>query len=240
MAHNLDILAVGVHPDDVELSCAGTLLRHLAAGYTCGILDLTLGELGTRGSAELRLKESEAAAKILGLTLRDHCNLADGFFRNDEAATREIIVKIRKYRPRIVLANAISDRHPDHGRAAQLVKEACFYAGLSKIETHDNGQAQQAWRPAAVYHYTQDYYIKPDFTIDVTPYVDKKMESIAAYASQFFNPGSAEPVTPISNPEFFEQVKSKMMVAGREIGAVYGEGFTVNRSPGVADLFHLL
>lgn len=239
MQHHLDILAIGVHPDDVELSCSGTLLKHIDMGYTCGVLDLTLGELGTRGSAELRLKESMAAAAILGLTLRDHCNLADGFFRNDEAATREIIVKLRQYRPRIVLANAIADRHPDHGRAAQLTKEACFYAGLAKAETTLNGEKQLPWRPEAVYHYTQDYYMKPDFTVDVTPYVDKKMASIAAYASQFYSPDSAEPATPISNPEFFDQVRAKMMVAGREIGAVYGEGFMVNRAPGVADLFHL-
>lgn len=239
MNHELDLLAIGIHPDDVELSCSGTLLRHIAQGKTCGILDLSQGELGTRGSAELRLKEAAAAAKILGISVRENLGLADGFFRNDVESQRKIIVKLRQYRPKIVLCNAVSDRHPDHGRAAQLVSEACFYAGLRRIETELDGKAQEAWRPKAVYHYIQDRQLQPDLVVDVTDYVDKKMEAILAFSSQFFDPNSKEPRTPISGPEFLEHVKSKMMVFGRDIGVPYAEGFNVERTPGVKDLFDL-
>ena len=231
----LDILAIGVHPDDVELSCSGTLLKHISFGKKCGILDLTQGELGTRGSAELRLKEAAEAAKILGVSFRENLGMADGFFVNDKAHQLKIIEVLRKYQPEIVLCNAVSDRHPDHGRAAQLVSEACFYSGLRKIET-----GQEAWRPKAVYHYIQDRQLKPDLVIDVTPFVEKKMEAIKAFGSQFYDPDSIEPESPITVKNFFELVKGKMAAYGRDAGFEYGEGFTVERTIGINDLFDIL
>lgn len=239
MENSLDILAIGIHPDDVELSCSGTLLRHLALGYRCGILDLTHGELGTRGTAEIRLKEAARAAEILGVQVRETIGLADGLFANDAPSRQRVIEIIRKYRPKIVLCNAIHDRHPDHGRASALVSEACFYSGLRRIETEYEGKAQESWRPQAVYHYVQDRHIRPDIVVDVTDYFEKKMEAIMAFSSQFFNPASDEPNTPISSPEFMETVKAKMAIAGREIGVKYAEAFTVERCPGVDDLFLL-
>ncbi|HET6989874.1 MAG TPA: bacillithiol biosynthesis deacetylase BshB1 [Bacteroidia bacterium] len=235
----VDILAFGIHPDDVELSCAGTLLKHMAAGYSVAIVDLSQGELGTRGNGELRLKEAAAAAKILGVKYRDNLGLEDGFFRNDRESQFKIIEKIREYRPKIVLCNAVSDRHPDHGRASQLVSESCFYSGLSKIETAYNKKVQEAYRPKAVYHYIQDRQLKPDFVIDITPFIDKKMEAILAYSSQFFDPNSQAPFTPISSPEFLETVKAKMRVFGRDIFVEFAEGFTVERNMGVEDLMML-
>ncbi|MES2761293.1 MAG: bacillithiol biosynthesis deacetylase BshB1 [Bacteroidota bacterium] len=235
----LDILAIGIHPDDVELSASGTILKHIALGKTVGILDLTRGELGTRGSAELRTEEANRSAKILGLSVREQLNMADGFFENNEAHQRQIIQVIRKYQPEIVLCNAISDRHPDHGRAAKLTADACFYSGLVKIQTTENGKTQSAWRPKAVYHYIQDHFIEPDFVIDITKHMDKKMESIMAYSSQFFDPKSKEPETPISSKNFMENVKAKAALFGRAINADYAEGFTVNRYMGVENLFDL-
>jgi len=236
----LDILAIGVHPDDVELSCSGTLLKHAAAGKITGVLDLTLGELGTRGSAELRKKEASAAAKIMGLSFREQLDFKDGFFQNDEQHQRALIRMIRLLQPEIVLANAVSDRHPDHARAAKLVADSCFYSGLIKIETRHEGQVQKAWRPKAVYHYVQDQYIHPDFVIDVSAWHKKKHASIMAYSSQFFNPESKEPETPISSPEFLNSLDAKMSLWGRAMGVPYAEGFTVNRYPGVTSLFDLL
>ncbi len=235
----VDILAIGIHPDDVELSCAGTLLKHIDAGYTAGILDLTKGELGTRGSAELRLKEAEAAAKILGVQFRENLGMEDGFFKNDKINLYLLVEKIRQHRPRIILCNAVSDRHPDHGRASQMVSEACFYAGLAKIETAFNKEFQLPYRPCAVYHYIQDRNLKPDLLVDITPYVDKKLKAIMAFSSQFFDPKSKEPTTPISSPEFIESVKAKMRVHGRDIQAEFAEGFTVERTIGVDDLLQL-
>ena len=230
----LDILAIGVHPDDVELSAAGTILKHIALGKKVGILDLTRGELGTRGSAELRTREANAAAKILGLSVREQLNMADGFFENNEAHQKQIIEIIRKYQPEIILCNAITDRHPDHGRAAKLTTDACFYSGLVKVDTN-----QAAWRPKAVYHYIQDNFIEPDFVIDITSQMDKKMESIMAYSSQFFDPNSKEPVTPISSKNFMEYIKAKGSLFGRAINVDYAEGFTANRYIGVENLFDL-
>jgi N-acetylglucosamine malate deacetylase 1 len=235
----IDILAIGVHPDDVELSCSGTIARHLAAGRTAAILDLTRGELGTRGNPELRTKEAMNAASILGVAERVQLSMRDGFFRNDEEHQLQLICQIRYFRPSIVLCNAIGDRHSDHGRAAQLTRDSCFYSGLSKIKTTFNGAAQQAWRPGAVYHYIQDEFIHPDFVIDVTPYVEVKQKAIMAFSSQFYDPQSTEPQTPISGKDFLESLHSKMSVWGRAIGVRYGEGFTVNRYPGVKDLFDL-
>lgn len=235
----LSILAIGVHPDDVELSCAGTLLKHLAAGKSCGILDLTRGELGTRGSGDLRLKEAAAAAQIMGISVRENLGMADGFFVNDEQHQRAIIRILRKYQPDIVLCNAVSDRHPDHGRAAELVSQACFYSGLRKVSTELDGQEQAAWRPKAVYHYIQDRSLQPDLVVDVTPFVEKKMEAIRAYASQFYNPDSKEPESPISVKNFFDVVLGKMALYGRDAGYDFAEGFTVERVPGVQNLFDL-
>jgi bacillithiol biosynthesis deacetylase BshB1 len=236
----IDILAIGIHPDDVELSCTGTLLKHIAKGKKVAILDLTLGELGTRGNAEIRTKEAMASAKIQGVSFRKQLQLKDGFFENNEASQRAIIEVIRDCQPDIVLCNAISDRHPDHGRAAQLTIDACFYSGLVKIETVLNGTKQLAWRPKAVYHYIQDQYLKPDFVIDVTEYRDKKHEAIKAFSSQFYDPNSKEPETPISGKEFLDYVDAKMMICGRSIGVKYAEGFIASRTVGVKDLFDLL
>ncbi|MCB9205530.1 MAG: bacillithiol biosynthesis deacetylase BshB1 [Flavobacteriales bacterium] len=231
----LDILAFGAHPDDVEISCAGTILKHIELGYTCGIVDLTHGELGTRGSGELRLKEAAKAKEILGIVVRENLGFADGFFTIDQEHQLPIIEMIRKYRPEIVLANSVHDRHPDHGRAAKLVAESCFLSGLIKIET-----GQEAWRPKAVYHYIQDEYIQPDLTIDVTPYFDKKIESILAYSSQFYDPNSDEPNTPISGKDFLDFLKGRARVVGRPIGAELAEGFTAARNVGVKNLFDLV
>lgn len=236
----VDILAIGAHPDDVELSCSGTILKHIAAGKRVAVLDLTLGELGTRGNPKLRTKEAMLAAKILGIACREQLNMADGFFVNNEVHQLKVIEKIRLYQPEIVLCNAVSDRHPDHGKAAQLVADACFYSGLSKVKTKVKGKEQLHWRPKAVYHYIQDNFIRPDFVIDITAFMNKKMKSILAYESQFYNSKSKEPQTPISSAGFLESVKAKNVIFGRAIGVKYAEGFTVNRYPGVNSLFDLI
>lgn len=229
----LDILAIGVHPDDVELSCAGTILKEIAAGKKVGILDLTRGELGTRGSAELRLKEATDSAKILGLACRENLGLKDGFFVNDESSQKAIAEIVRKYQPEVVLANAVDDRHPDHGRAAKLISDACFYSGLRRIETHLNGGFQAPWRPKAIYHYIQDRFLIPDLVVDVTPFVEKKMQSIQAYSSQFYNPNSKEPESPLTAKIFLDFIKGRMTDMGRYIQVDYAEGFTVNRPVGI-------
>lgn len=235
----VDILAIGVHPDDVELSCSGTIAKHIALGKKVGILDLSLGELGTRGNAELRTKEANASAKILGVSFRTQLNMKDGFFENNEAHQRQVIEVIRKHQPEIVLCNAVNDRHPDHGRASQLTSDACFYSGLIKIETTVDGKKQDAWRPKAVYHYIQDHYIHPDFVIDITDFMEVKHKAIMAFSSQFYDPKSAEPETPISSKAFIESLNSKMALWGRAMGVPYAEGFTVDRYPGVNNLFDL-
>lgn len=235
----LDILAFAAHPDDVELAASGTLAAHIAIGYTVGIVDLTKGELGTRGSAELRKKEAAVASNILGIHARENLGFKDGFFQKDETHLLRVITAIRKYQPEIVLCNAIIDRHVDHGRAADLVNEACFLSGLRKIVTESNGSNQQEWRPKATYHYIQDRYLAPDFVVDITPYFDKKMESIKAYSSQFYDPTSDEPETAISNKDFLLFIEARARQFGRIIGTTYGEGFNVKRAPGVQDLMKL-
>ncbi|KAA3651627.1 MAG: bacillithiol biosynthesis deacetylase BshB1 [Bacteroidetes bacterium] len=235
----LDILAIGVHPDDVELSCAGTILKEIAAGKKVGILDLTQGELGTRGSATLRLKEAAKSAKILGLTSRDNLGMKDGFFSNDEQHQIAIIEILRKYQPEIILANAIEDRHPDHGRAAKLIADACFYSGLRRIESTLDGKKQSAWRPKAIYHYIQDYFIKPDLVVDISPYVATKFKAIKAFSSQFYDPESKEPKSPISVENFDDYLNGRMVQMGRYIGADFGEGFTVSRPIGVNSIMDL-
>lgn len=237
--NELDILAFAAHPDDVELGCSGTLYKHVLQGYKVGIIDLTRGELGTRGSAEIRNNEAAASSKVLGISVRENLDFADGFFQNDKAHQLEIIKVIRKYRPKIILANSISDRHIDHGRAAALVSDAAFLSGLAKIETKSDGSIQQAWRPQAVYHYIQDYYLKPDFAVDITDTFDKKIESIKCFSSQFYNPDSKEPQTPISSKDFLDFIEARAREFGRPIQAKYAEGFKTSRYIGVNDLFHL-
>lgn len=233
MNNSLDILAFAAHPDDVELSCSGTLMKHIKAGMTVGIVDLTQGELGSRGTIETRYTEAESASKIMGISARVNLKMADGFFEINQKNKLLIVEQIRRFRPKIVLANAVSDRHPDHGRASQLVSEACFLAGLRKIETTFEGQQQEAFRPDVVYHYIQDYHIKPDFVVDVSEFVDRKIAAIKAYKTQFYDPNSTEPQTPISGEDFFEFIRSRMKEFGRPSGAKYAEGFIVERYPKV-------
>lgn len=235
----VDILAFAAHPDDVELSCSGTIMKAISQGKKVGIVDLTQGELGSRGTIETRYSEAAEASEIMGISIRENLRMADGFFENNEENKRLIIEQIRKYQPSIVLANAIEDRHPDHGRASTLVSEACFLAGLRRIETSFDGVIQQAHRPKTVYHYIQDHYLQPDFVVDVTSFVDRKVDAIKAYKTQFYDPNSMEPNTPISGEEFFDFIKGRMMQYGRSIGVKYAEGFTVERFLGVEDLFDL-
>lgn len=236
----VDILAIGIHPDDVELCAAGTLLLHAAQGKTFGILDLSRGELGTRGTAEIRLQEAAEAAKILGAAFRETLDIADGFFTHSPENWLKIVRVIRACRPDIVLCNALDDRHPDHGRSAKMEADACFYAGLEKIETFDNeGKKQAKWRPKAVYHYIQDKQLTPDFAVDITPYFERKMEAILAFRSQFYDPSSGAPDTPISGKDFLDFMAAKMQVFGRPIQARYAEGFLFSRTPGVKSLFDL-
>lgn len=241
----VDILAIGVHPDDVELGCSGSLLRQLSLGYTVGILDLSCGELGTRGNAALRLEESHAAAALMGASFRHNLGLADGFFEHNRASIEQIVAVVRAARPTIVLANALSDRHPDHGRAAKLVADACFFAGLLKLPTVDaDGQPQERWRPRAVYHYIQDHNLAPDFCIDISDFIDRKVELVTTFGSQFYNPADAryraEAESPISGKEFLDFVRAKAAAYGRSSGFAFAEGFNVARTPGVKDLFDLL
>jgi len=236
----LDILAFGAHPDDVEISAAGTLLKYASEGKKIGIVDLTEGELGTRGTVDTRYAEAEAAGKLLGIKARHNLRMADGFFEPNEENKRLIIEQIRRFKPEIVFANSILDRHPDHGRAAKLVADACFLAGLRKIETEWEGKEQEAHRPRLVVHYIQDYYIEPDFVVDVTPFAEQKIEVIKAYSTQFYDPTSKEPKTPISGEEFFDFLKGRMLIAGRPAGMKYAEGFTIDRIFGVNDLFNLI
>ncbi len=217
----LDILVMAAHPDDAELSCAGTILKHIAAGKKVGIVDFTRGELGTRGTPEIRLQESADATKILGLHARENLGIRDGFFRNDEETQLKLIEVIRKYQPDIVLANALEDRHPDHGKGAQLAEDACFLSGLRQSKTGD----LSAWRPAQVYHYIQDRYLEPDFVVDISSQWDLKEAAIRAFKSQFFDPNSAEPASYISSPDFLNFIQARAMEMGHKIGVKYGEGF---------------
>lgn len=237
--NQIDVLAIGAHPDDVELSAAGTLLKHRALGYTTGIIDLTQGELGSRGTKETRYEEAADASKILGLSNRVNLKMADGFFEHSEENLRLIIEQIRRFKPQIVLLNAVSDRHPDHGKGSKLASEACFLAGLRRIETSWDGIPQEAHRPKAVYHYIQDRYLKPDFVVDVTDFVEQKFNSIKAYKTQFWDPNSSEPKTPISGEEFFEFLRGRMAEFGRSMGVRYAEGYTVERTLGIDSLFDL-
>ena len=233
MIDKLDMLAFGVHPDDVELGCAGTLLASIAQGKMVGIADLTKGELGTRGSAEIRMEEAAAAAKVMNISVRINLEMADGFFANDEANQRKVIKIIRRFRPEIVLCNSPEDRHPDHGRSAKLVEDACFLAGLRKIETVEDGTNQEAWRPKYIFHYLQDRFLQPDFVFDISDFHDKKLEAIKCYKTQFYNPELNEPETYISNPDFLEAIKARALMLGKRIGVKYAEGYITKKIIGI-------
>ena len=222
----LDVLAFGAHPDDIELGCGGTLIKHIEQNYKVGIIDFTKGDLGTRGTAEIRLKEADIAGKAMGLSIRENLKFKDGFFQNDDFHKRELIKKIRLYRPEIVLTNAPSDRHPDHGRASQITIDACFLSGLEKIDT-----SQQVWRPKAIYHYIQFNNLKPDFVVDISQYFDRKIDVIKKYKSQFYDPNSKETDTVISSKEFFDSIEYRAKDLGRQTFCEYAEGFVSHQLP---------
>ena len=236
----LNLLAFAAHPDDVELTCSGTLLLHQSLGKKIGVVDLTRGEMGTRGTPETRMQEAEVAARILKLDARENLGFADCFFRNDMEHRLKVISVIRKYQPEIVLATAVTDRHPDHGRAAQLVAESCFHAGLIKVETSVNGKPQNAWKIKALYHYIQNWNHKPDFLVDISDWMEMKMEAVRCFKSQFYNPASNEPETPLTSKHFLDIIRNRNAELGRGIGVAYAEGFTTARIPGVKDLFGLI
>ncbi|MEI7509456.1 MAG: bacillithiol biosynthesis deacetylase BshB1 [Flavobacterium sp.] len=235
----LDILAFGAHPDDIELGCSGTIAKEISLGKKVGIIDLTRGELGTRGSVEIRNAEAQQAASILGISVRENLDMRDGFFVNDEQHQLKVIEMIRKYQPEIVLCNAVDDRHIDHGKGSKLVSDACFLSGLRQIKTELSGIAQEAWRPKVVYHYIQWKNLEPDFVVDITAFMDIKMDSILAYGSQFYNPDTNEPESPIASKNFLDSVKYRAQDLGRIIGSGYAEGFTVERYLAVNSLSDL-
>jgi bacillithiol biosynthesis deacetylase BshB1 len=236
----LDILAIGAHPDDVELSCGGTIAKEVSLGKKVGILDLTRGELGTRGSAEIRDKEAADAAKILGVVVRENLAFADGFFVNDKEHQLEIIKIIRKYKPDVVLCNAVDDRHIDHPKGSKLTSDACFLSGLRRIETELYDEQQEAWRPKLVFHYIQWKNIEPDFVIDVTGFMETKDKAVRAYASQFYDPNSKEPVSPITSQNFIDSVHYRARDLGRLIGTDYAEGYTSERYVAVEKIDDLI
>lgn len=239
----LDILAIGVHPDDVELGCSGTIINEIANGKKIGIVDLTQGELGTRGTIETRYAEAASAAKIMGVHLRENLKMRDGFFKNDEEHKLKVIQVIRKYKPEIVIGNILDDRHPDHGRAGQLISDACFLAGLIKIETNDEtGRLQERWRPKYVFQYLQDRYKEPDFVIDITNVFEQRMNAVKAYTTQFHDPNDhrGEPQTYISSPEFLESIIARARNMGKKIGVKYGEGFLSEKKLGIRNFDALL
>ncbi len=236
----LDILAFGAHPDDVELSCSGVLAKEVSLGKKVGIIDLTQGEMGTRGSKKIRMQEAQKAAEIIGASVRNNLKFRDAFIANDEAHQLKIIEQIREYRPEIVFCNAIEDRHIDHGKASKLVSDACFLSGLRKLETSYNQKKQEAWRPKLVYHYIQWKEIEPDIVVDITNFIDQKVSSVKAYQSQFYSPNSNEPKTPISSANFLDSVSYRARNLGRITGVEFAEGFTVERYPAVNSIFDLI
>jgi bacillithiol biosynthesis deacetylase BshB1 len=229
----VDILAFGVHPDDVELGCSGTLIASVAQGKKVAVVDLTRGELGTRGTAETRKKEAANAAKIMGVHARENLEMADGFFENDEINVRKVISVIRKYQPEIVLCNAPEDRHPDHGRSSKLVSDAAFLSGLRKISTHYNNDEQESWRPHYVFHYIQDRYLKPDFLFDISNAYEQKIKAILCYTTQFNTTDTSEPQTYISTPDFLDVIKARALMFGKRIGVKYAEGYLTTKMIGV-------
>ena len=235
----VDILAIGVHPDDVELGCGATLIKHIDMGYSVAVVDLTQGELGTRGNPELRFQEAEAAKEYAGIKYRENLGLKDGFFENNEASKMKIIEAIRKYQPEILFANAVRDRHPDHGNAAKLVYEASFLAGLSKIQTTVDGEVQEKWRPRKLLNYIQDFNLEPDVVVDITDYMERKIEMVLCFKTQFYSPDSTEDETPISSSDFLEFLRARARSHGRHIGASFGEGFTCESYIGIDNIFSI-
>ncbi|HAA10835.1 MAG TPA: bacillithiol biosynthesis deacetylase BshB1 [Cytophagales bacterium] len=236
----VDMLVLAAHPDDAELGCSGTIAAAVAEGKSVAIVDFTKGEMGTRGTPEIRMQESAASAEVLGLAARENLGFKDVFFKNDEEHQRAVVRMIRKYRPEVMLANAIRDRHPDHGKGGAVAKDAVFMSGLRMLETMDDaGNPQEPWRPKALYHYIQDLYIEPDFVVDVTAHWDTKVASIRAFKSQFFDPNSKEPASYISSPEFMDFLEARSKAMGHKIGVKHGEGFVAHRMVGVTSLFDL-
>ncbi|MAX79525.1 MAG: bacillithiol biosynthesis deacetylase BshB1 [Crocinitomicaceae bacterium] len=236
----LDILVLAAHPDDAELGCSGTILKHIKQGKKVGVVDFTRGELGTRGSAEIRDQEAADSSKILGLSARHNLRMADGFFEYTKENQLLIIEQVRRFQPDVILINAENDRHPDHGKASKLASDAIFLSGLRKVPTTWEGQEQEAWRPKSIYRYIQDYYVTPDLVVDVTDEWETKMKSVMAFKTQFYDPESDEPESPISSKEFLQQIEGRAIQYGRLIGAKYGEGFTTQRPVGVHNLLDLL
>ena len=237
----IDILAFGAHPDDVELSCGGTIYKEIQNGKTVGIIDMTKGELCTRGSVAIRKKEAAHAAELLGVSFRENLNFSDGFIMNDKAHQLKVIKIIRQYRPEIVLCNAVDDRHTDHGKASKLVSDACFLSGLGKLETHSDGSTdfQEPWRPKSIYHYIQWKTLQPDFVVDISAQIDQKMAAVLAYSSQFYDPNSQAAETPISSKNFIESIRYRAADLGRLVGVDFAEGFNVERLPAIDSLFDL-
>jgi len=236
----LDILVFAAHPDDAELSCSGTIAREVSSGKKVGIIDLTRGDLGTRGTPEIRVKEAEISAEILGLSARENLLLPDGFLEETTENLDKVIGMVRKYQPDVVLANAVTDRHPDHGKGSALVSRACYLSGLLKYKTNLSGEDQSPWRPGVVYHYIQNNYIEPDFIVDISDQWETKLASIKAFGSQFYDESSSEPQTFISSQEFLDFIEARAREFGHAIGVKYGEGFTAERKPGISDLFDLI
>lgn len=235
----LDLLAIGVHPDDVELGCSGVIINEIKNGKMVGVLDLTQGELGSRGNIESRYEEAAKAAMIMGVHVRENLKMRDGFFENNEESRMKLIVALRKYQPEIVITNALSDRHPDHGRAARLTADSCFLSGLRKIETkNEKGLSQDPWRPKYVFHYIQDRYHEPDFVIDISDVFEQRMEAVKAYTTQFYNPENEDdgPQTYISTAAFLDSIVARARVIGKKIGVQYGEGFNTEKTLGIRNL----
>ena len=235
----VDILAFGAHPDDVELSAAGTLIKHINMGFSVGIIDLTMGEMGTRGTPEIRALEAEQAMKIIGAKFRENLKMSDSFIDLSKESIYKVVKAIRTHQPKIVLCNAVKDRHPEHGVASKLVSKACFIAGLRKYESSLDGETQKPHVPQNVYHYIQDQWIDPDFIVDISEEMDQKIKAVKAFESQFYDPKSKEPTTPISTKDFMDSILSKANLLGRSIGESFGEGFTTERPTGINNLFNL-
>jgi len=239
----LDLLAIGVHPDDVELGCSGTIINEIKNGKKVGVLDLTQGELGSRGTIETRYEEAAKAAMIMGVDVRENLKMRDGFFKNDEEHQHKLIIAIRKYQPEIIITNSLSDRHPDHGRAAKLTADSCFLSGLRKVETKNaQGNDQEPWRPKYIFHYIQDRYHEPDFVIDITDVFEQRMEAVKAYTTQFYNPDNEDdgPQTYISTAAFLDSIVARARVIGKKIGVQYGEGFNTEKILGIRNLDSLI
>lgn len=230
----LDVLAIGAHPDDVELGCSGALINEVKRGKKVGIIDLTQGELGTRGTIETRYQEAADAARVMGIHVRENLKFRDGFFVNDEAHQLKLISAIRKYQPEIVIGNIMEDRHPDHGKAGSLIYDSCFLSGLRQVKTTDEaGREQEKWRPKYLFHYIQDRFYEPDLIVDISDVWEQRMESIKAYRTQFHDPNSTEPQTYLSNPEFLDAITGRARLLGKRIGVQFAEGFISKKNIGI-------